>query len=72
MLVNSSSKDFDALEKAIRKYCLALPWVDFTKPLKVHLTNKTTEGMHIEIKLYLFDSKNKGLAEEALLKEFQN
>ncbi len=72
VLVNSSSKDYDTLEKAIRNYCLALPWVDFTKPLKVHLTNKTTEGMHIEIKLYLFDRKNKGLAEEALLKEFQN
>lgn len=70
-LINSSSKDYDSLEKAIRNYCLALPWVDFTKPIRVHLSTKTPEGMHIEIKLYLFDHKNKGLVEEALVKEFQ-
>jgi small-conductance mechanosensitive channel len=71
MLLSKSSTDYQSLEKSIRNYCLALPWVDFTKPLKVHLTNKSPEGMHIEIKLYLFDRKNKGLVEEVLLKEFE-
>jgi len=37
----------------------------------VLLTNKSSKGMHIEIKLYLFDRKNKGLVEEVLLKEFE-
>jgi hypothetical protein len=45
--------------------------MDKTASACKHLTIKTTEGMHIEITLYLFDNKNKGLDEEALAKDFQ-
>lgn len=71
-LVNSSFNDFLKLEKAIRNYCVSLPWVNFSKLVKTILKAKKNGELHVEVNLFLFDIKYFGEVEEALKSEFHN
>lgn len=70
VLTIKSSINQNELEQSMRKFCLALPWVDFTRPLKVNVLHTSHDEIQVELRLHLFNSQTKGRVEEALLAEF--